>query len=329
MRAIRVDAFGGPEVLRPVEVPEPVPGPGEVLVRHSAIGVNFVDTQHRAGTPYAVKLPLIPGIEAAGVVAGLGADVSGVRVGDRVAHTCMVGVYAEYAAVPADQLVPVPQGLDLRMAAAALMQGTTAHYLSHSTYPLGPEDSALVHAAAGGVGRLLVQFARRRGATVIAVVSSEAKARVARGDGADHVVVTDGGGFAAEARRLTAGRGVDVAYDSVGRATFEESLAALRPRGLLAAYGQASGAVEPFEIVRLAGFNRATGNGSLFITWSSNSDYSATREERLWRAGDVFNGVLEGTLHVEVAGIFPLSEAAAAHRLLEGRGVTGKLLLLP
>jgi NADPH:quinone reductase len=327
MRAIRVDTFGGPEVLRPVEVPVPAPRPGEVRVRHSAIGVNFVDTQHRAGTPYAVALPLIPGIEAAGVVAAIGDGVSGVRVGDRVAHTCMVGVYAEEAVVPAEQLVPVPDGLDLCMAAAALMQGTTAHYLSHSTYSLGPGDTALVHAAAGGVGRLLVQFAKRRGATVIAVVSTESKARVVQADGADHVIV--GGGFSAAARRLTGGRGVDVVYDSVGRATFEESLAALRPRGLLAAYGQASGPVDPFEIVSLAGFNRAAGNGSLFITWSSNSDYGATREERLWRASDVFNGILEGALRVEVAGTFPLSEAAAAHRLLEGRGVTGKLLLLP
>jgi NADPH:quinone reductase len=327
MRAIRVDTFGGPEVLRLVDVPEPEPGPGEVLVHHAAIGVNFVDTQHRAGAPYAVTLPLIPGIEAAGVVVGVGDGVAGVRVGDRVAHMCMVGVYAEYAAVPAAQLVPVPHGLDLRMAAASLMQGTTAHYLSHSTYPLGPKDTALVHAAAGGVGRLLVQFAKRRGATVIAVVSSEGKARVARGDGADHVIV-GADAFAAEARRLTGGRGVDVAYDSVGQATFAESLSALRRRGLLAAYGQASGPVEPFEIVRLAGFNRPAGNGSLFITWSSNSDYCATREELLWRAGDVFHGVLEGTLLVEVAGTFPLSEAARAHRLLESRGVTGKLVLV-
>jgi NADPH2:quinone reductase len=331
MRAIRVDRFGGPEALRLVEAPKPVPGEGEALVRHCAIGVNFVDTQHRAGEPYSVALPLVPGVEAAGVVEAVGPGANA-RVGERVAHTCMVGVYAEYAAVPAERLVPVPDGLELRVAAAALMQGTTAHYLSHSAYPLGPGDTALVHAAAGGVGRLLVQFAKRRGATVIAVVSSEAKARVARADGADHAIVAGGAGFAGlaqAARRLTGGRGVDVAYDSVGRATFEESLAALRPRGLLAAYGQASGPVEPFEIVRLAGFSRAAGNGSLFITWSSNSDYTATREELLWRAGDVFAGVLEGTLRVELAGAFPLSEAARAHRLLEGRAVTGKLLLLP
>lgn len=329
MRAIRVDEFGGPEVLRPVAIPLPVPGPGEALVRHSAIGVNFVDTQHRAGAPYPVTLPLIPGTEAAGVVAAIGPGVTEVRVGDRVAHMGMSSGYAEYGVFPTARLVPVPEGLDLMMAAAALLQGTTAHYLSHSAYPLGPDDTALVHAAAGGVGRLLVQLARRRGATVIAVVSSEAKARVARGDGADHVIVADGAGFAQEARRLTGGRGVDVVYDAVGRATFEESLAALRPRGLLAAYGQASGPVPPFDIVRLAGFSRPPGNGSLYITWSSNGDYTATREDLLWRSGDVLNGVLEGTLRVDVAATFPLGEAARAHRMLEARGVTGKLILLP
>jgi NADPH:quinone reductase len=329
MRAIRVDMFGGPEVLRLVEMPQPVPGPGEALVQHSAIGVNLVDTQHRAGTPYPIALPLIPGTEAAGVVAAIGSGVGDVRVGDRVAYMSMPGVYAEYAAVSAEQLVPVPDRLDLRMAAASLLQGTTAHYLSHSTYPLQPGDTALVHAAAGGVGRLLVQFAKQRGAAVIAVVSSEAKARVARADGADHTIVMSSGGFADLARRLTDGRGVDVVYDSVGRATFEESLAALRARGLLAAYGQASGPVRPFEIVRLAGFNRPARNGSLFITWSSNSDYTTTRAELLWRAADVFGGILEGTLHVEVAGSFSLSEAARAHQLLERRGVTGKLILIP
>jgi NADPH:quinone reductase len=329
MRAIRVDTFGGPEVLRLVETPQPAPGPGEALIQHSAIGVNFVDTQHRAGAPYPIALPLIPGTEAAGVVAAVGPGVADVRVGDRVAYIAMPGVYAEYAAVPVAQLVPVPDRLDLHMAAAALLQGTTAHYLSHSTYPLAPGDTALVHAAAGGVGRLLVQLAKQRGAAVIAVVSSEAKARVARADGADHTIVVSGDAFAELARRLTGGRGVDVVYDSIGRATFEESLAALRARGLLAAYGQASGAIQPFEIVRLAGFNRPPRNGSLFITWSSNSDYTTTRAELLWRAADVFGGVLDGTLHVEVAGSFSLSEAARAHQLLERRAVMGKLLLIP
>jgi NADPH2:quinone reductase len=241
----------------------------------------------------------------------------------------MPGVYAECALVPVERLVPVPDGLDLRMAAAALLQGTTAHYLSHSTYPLGTGDTALIHAAAGGVGRLLVQFAKQRGAHVIAIVSTEAKARIARADGADHTIVGSGAGFAEQARRLTNGRGVDVVYDSIGRATFEESLAALRPRGLLAAYGQASGPVAPFDIVSLAGFSRPAGNGSLFITWSSNSDYTATREELLWRAGAVFGGILADSLHVELAGSFALSEAAHAHQLLERRGVTGKLILIP
>jgi NADPH2:quinone reductase len=330
MRAIRVDAPGGPEVLRMVELPQPLPGPGEALVQHSAIGVNFVDTQQRAGGPYVVSLPLIPGTEAAGVVAAVGPGVASVQVGDRVAYAgIMPGVYAECALVPVERLVPVPDGLDLRMAAAALLQGTTAHYLSHSTYPLGTGDTALIHAAAGGVGRLLVQFAKQRGAHVIAIVSTEAKARIARADGADHTIVCPSGGFAEQARRLTNGRGVDVVYDSIGRATFEESLAALRPRGLLAAYGQASGPVAPFDIVSLAGFSRPAGNGSLFITWSSNSDYTATREELLWRAGAVFGGILAGSLHVELAGSFALSEAAHAHQLLERRGVTGKLILIP
>jgi NADPH:quinone reductase len=330
MRAIRVDVFGGPEVLRPVEIPQPVPGPGEALIQHGAIGVNFVDTQHRAGNPYAVSLPFIPGTEAAGVVAAVGLEVADVRVGDRVAYAgIMPGVYAEYAVVPAERLVLVPDGLDLRMAAASLLQGTTAHYLSHSTYPLGPGDTALVHAAAGGVGRLLVQFAKQRGAFVIASVSTEAKARIARADGADHTIVMSSGGFADAVRQLTGGRGVDVVYDSVGRTTFEESLAALRARGLLAAYGQASGPVPPFDIVRLAGFNRPARNGSLFMTWSANSDYTTTRQELLWRAGAVFSGLLERVLHVEVVGSFPLSEAARAHELLERRGVMGKLILLP
>jgi NADPH:quinone reductase len=330
MRAIRVDMYGGPEVLRMVELPQPIPGPGEALVQHSAIGVNFVDTQHRAGSPYSVALPLIPGTEAAGIVAAVGPGAADVQVGDRVAYAgIMPGVYAECALVPIERLVPVPDGLDLGVAAAALLQGTTAHYLSHSTYPLGAGDTALIHAAAGGVGRLLVQFAKQRGANVIAIVSTAAKARIAGADGADHTIVGSSGGFAEQARRLTNGRGVDVVYDSIGGATFEESLAALRPRGLLAAYGQASGPVAPFEIVGLAGFSRPAGNGSLFITWSSNSDYTATREELLWRAGAVFGGILAGSLHVELAGSFALSEAAHAHQLLERRGVTGKLILIP
>jgi NADPH:quinone reductase len=330
MRAIRVDAFGGPEVLRIVELPMPEPRAGEVLVRHTAIGVNFVDTQHRAGAPYPIALPLIPGTEAAGIVVAVGPAVAGVQVGDRLAYAgIMPGVYAECAAVPAERLVPVPEGLDMRMAAAALLQGTTAHYLSHSAYLLRPGDTALVHAAAGGVGRLLVQLAKQRGATVIAAVSNQQKSLIASADGAEHTIVGSTSGFAGEVRRLTNGRGVDVVYDSVGQATFEESLAALRARGLLVAYGQASGAVPPFDIVNLAGFNRPPGNGSLFITWSSNADYTATREELLWRASDVFGRMLAGTLHVELAGTFALNEAAAAHRLLESRNVTGKLILIP
>jgi NADPH:quinone reductase len=330
MRAIRVAVFGGPDVLHPIDIPQPVPGPGEALIQHAAIGVNFVDTQHRAGTPYSVSLPLIPGTEAAGVVVAVGPQVVDVSVGNRVAYAgIMPGVYAEYAAVPSERLVPVPDQLELHMAAAALLQGTTAHYLSHSTYPLGPGDTALVHAAAGGVGRLLVQFAKQRGACVIAITSTEAKARIAQADGADHTIVMSSAGFAHAARQLTDGRGVDVVYDSVGHATFEESLAALRSRGIMAAYGQASGPVPSFEITRLAGFSRPARNGSLFITWSSNSDYTTTRAELLWRASDVFNAIVAGVLHVEVVGSFSLSEAAHAHALLERRGVMGKLILVP
>jgi len=330
MRAIRVDVFGGPEVLGLIEIAQPVPGPNEALIQHHAIGVNFVDTQHRGGNPYRMSLPFIPGTEAAGVVAAVGSRVADLRVGDRVAYAgIMPGVYAEYAAVPADRLVPVPDALDLHMAAAALMQGTTAHYLSHSTYPLEPGATALIHAAAGGVGRLLVQFAKQRGACVIAIVSTELKARIARADGADHTIVTSGDQFAQAARQITGGRGVDVVYDSVGRATFEESLLALRARGVMAAYGQSSGPVPPFEIVRLAGFNRPAENGSLFVTWSSNNDYTTSRADLLWRAGAVFDGILARKLHVDVAGSFALNEAARAHELLEHRGVTGKLILIP
>ncbi|MBC8161468.1 MAG: quinone oxidoreductase [Roseiflexaceae bacterium] len=329
MRAIRIDAHGGPEALRLVALPLPKLGAGMVLIRHAAIGVNFVDTQHRTGAPYAVTLPLIPGTEAAGVVVKVGSNVADIQVGDRVAYAAMHGVYAEYAAVPASVLVPVPDELDLSMAAAALLQGTTAHYLSHCAYPLGPGDHALVHAAAGGVGRLLVQFAKQRGATVIAMVSTEPKARIARADGADHVVIAPQGEFAQVVRGLTGGRGVDVVYDSVGRETFVESLAALRTRGMLVAYGQSSGPVPPFHITSLAGFDRGPQNGSLFVTWPANSDYNATRKQLLWRAATVFDGILAGTLRVEVVGRFSLNEAGSAHRLLESRSVTGKLLLIP
>lgn len=329
MRAMRVEEFGGPEALRLVEVPTPEPGPGEALVVHRAIGVNFVDTQHRAGTPFPIGLPLVPGIEAAGEVAAVGPGVTEVQVGDRVAYLGMPGVYADAAVTAAAWLVPVPDALSLELAAACLQQGVTAHYLSHSAYPLGPGDVALVHAAAGGVGRLLVQMARRRGARVVAVVSTTAKAAVALADGAEHAVVPVAGAFAAEVRALTGGRGVDVVYDSVGRATFEESLSSLRARGMLVAYGQASGEIPPFRLVDLAGFNRPAGNGSLVVTWTSTSDFTQTPDEMRSRAREVFDAVLDGTLHVEVAGTYPLTDAAAAHARLEARGVTGKLLLVP
>ena len=327
MKAMRVDTFGGPEALKLVEIPTPVPGPGEALIRHEAIGVNFVDTQHRAGTPYDVTAPIIVGTEAAGVVAQVGDGVHDLRVGDRVVYTGMPGVYAEYAVMPATWVILLPPQISTRLAAAILLQGSTAHYLSHDAYPLQPGDSALVLAAAGGVGRLLVQLAKQRSAFVIGYTSTQEKADIVQADGADAVIVGRGGGFAAQVRALTGGEGVNVVYDSIGQATFTDSLASLRRRGYLVAYGQASGPIPPFEPVQLAGFNRPEGNGSLYITWTSNSDYNATPEALQKRANDLFTAVLQGNLRVDIAAEFPLEAAADAHRLMESRTVTGKILL--
>lgn len=326
MKAMRVDTFGGPEALKLVEIPRPVPNPGEVLIRHEAIGVNFVDTQHRAGTPFAVTAPIIVGTEAAGVVVQVGDGVHDLQVGDRVVYTGMPGVYAEYAVMPAAWVIPLPPQVSTRLAAAILLQGSTAHYLSHDAYPLQPGDSALVLAAAGGVGRLLVQLAKQRGAFVIGHTSTEEKADVVRADGAD-VVLVGRDGFAAQVRALTHGEGVNVVYDSIGQATFTDSLASLRRRGYFVAYGQASGPIPPFELVQLAGFNRPEGNGSLYVTWTSNNDYNATPEALQKRANDLFTAVLSGSLRVDIAAEFPLEAAADAHRLLESRTVTGKILL--
>lgn len=322
MKAVRVHSFGGPEVLSYEEVPLPEPGPGEARVKVEAAGVNFIDIYHRTGQ-YRGQLPLTLGMEAAGVVDAIGAGVTEVQPGDRVAYAMQQGSYAEYAIVPAWKLVPVPDAIDLRSAAAVMLQGMTAHYLTHSTYPLQPGDTVLVHAAAGGVGLLLVQLAKRRGARVIGTVSTEEKARLAREMGADEVILYTQADFETEVRRLTDGRGVDVVYDSVGRATFDKSLNCLRPRGYLVLYGQSSGAVPPFDPQVL------NAKGSLFLTRPSLGHYAATREELLERANELFQWMIAGELTVRIDQTYPLAEAAAAHQYMEGRQTKGKVLLIP
>jgi NADPH2:quinone reductase len=325
--SVRVDAHGGPEVLRAVELPEPVPGAGAVLVRHEVVGVNYVDTQHRAGTPYPVELPLIPGIEAAGTVAGLGEGVDGVRVGDRVAYAGpMVGVYAELAAVPRDLLVPVPDGLPSSAAAAVLLQGMTAHAMTHDVHRGSPGEWALVHAAAGGTGSLLVQFLVEQGVRVLATASSEAKAGYLRGLGVERVVDSRRVDLV-EAVRAIVPAGVDVVYDSVGRATFEASLRAVRPMGLIVAFGQSSGPVAPMDVARLSGLTGEGLPGSLWLTWPALTDYNSTREALAGRAAAVFEAVLNGTVTPAIAESLPLRDAARAHELLEARSVIGKILL--
>jgi len=322
MKAIRIREHGGPEVLRLQEVEAPSPGPGEALVRIEAAGLNFIDVYHRTGL-YPNTLPFTPGLEAAGLVAALGDGVSEVRVGERVAYTDQLGAYAEMAAVKAARLVRIPEGLSTRDAAAAMLQGMTAHYLSHSTYPLKAGDSCLVHAAAGGVGLLLVQMAKRRGARVLATVSSDEKAALARGAGADEVIRYDQVDFDKEVRRLTDGRGVNVVYDSVGKDTFERSLSSLSSRGMLALFGQSSGPVPPFNPGLLAS------KGSLFLTRPSLFHYVADRESLRARSSDVLGWIASGDLRLRIGATFPLAEAADAHRALEGRRTTGKVLLIP
>ncbi len=323
MRAIRVHEYGGPEVFKLEEVALPEPGGGEALVTVEAAGVNFIDVYHRTGL-YPGALPFTPGMEAAGVVEAVGPGVYEVEVGDRVAYAMERGSYAERAVVPAWKLVRLPESLDAEAGAAAMLQGMTAHYLTRSTYPLAGGETALVHAAAGGVGLLLVQMAARIGATVIGTVSTEEKARLAREAGADAVILYTEGDFAEEALRLTDGRGVHVVYDSVGQATFDQSLACLRPRGLLALFGQSSGSVPPIDPSVLA-----TGGGSLFLTRPGLAHYAADRGELLERAGDVLHWVATGELRLRIDRTYPLSEAPEAHRALEGRQTAGKVLLAP
>jgi len=322
MRAIRVESYGGPEVLRMAEVPTPEPGAGQVRVKLAAAGVNFIDTYHRTGA-YKGTLPFTPGSEGAGVVDAVGPGVTEFRPGDRVASPTMNGTYAEYALAAADRLVPVPQGVDLRVAAAALLQGCTAHYLSYSTFPLDPGKTALVHAAAGGVGRLLTQIATQLGARVLATAGSEEKAALARSAGADAVILYTDEDFEVETRKLTGGVGVDVVYDSVGKTTFDKSLGCLRPRGYLVLFGQSSGAVPPVDPQVL------NAKGSLFLTRPTLVHYIATRDELLWRATDIFTWITQNQLEVRIDYEFPLAEAAAAHRYLEERQTKGKVLLIP
>jgi NADPH2:quinone reductase len=322
MKAIRVATFGGPEVLRLEEVSDPSPGPGEVAVRVEAAGVNFIDVYHRTGL-YPNPLPLVPGLEGAGVVSGVGRDVAGFREGDRVAWTMVPGSYAETVLVPAVRAVRVPDDTDLRTAAAVMLQGLTAHYLCTSTYPLKAGDSCLVHAAAGGVGLLLVQMARARGARVFGTVSTEEKAALAREAGADEVILYTRENFVEAVRRLTGGAGVDVVYDSVGRTTWEKSLDVLKPRGMMVIYGQSSGPVPPIDLLVLSR------RGSLFLTRPVLGDYIADRGSLDARVRDVFGDMAAGRLKARVGATWPLAEAAEAHRALEGRKTTGKVLLIP
>jgi NADPH2:quinone reductase len=322
MKAIQVSQTGGPEVLQLVDVPTPEPKANEALVHIAASGVNFIDVYFREGR-YPTSLPFIDGQEAAGVVTKVGANVTNVRVGDRVAYVGVLGSYAEYAAVPGERLVIVPAGLDFNQAAAAMLQGMTAHYLSHSSYPIKPGETALVHAAAGGVGLLLVQMVKKLGGRVIATVGSDEKATLARDAGADEVIVYTRDDFETETRRLTNNEGVHVVYDGVGKSTFEKDLNVLRPRGYLVLFGGSSGAVPPFDLIKLSQ------KGSLFVTRPTLAHYTATREELEWRANDVLGMVGKGELKLRIHKTYPLEEAAQAHRDLEGRKTTGKLLLLP
>ena len=322
MKAIQIKHTGGPEVLEMVELPIPQPGAGQVLIRIEATGVNFIEIYFRKGV-YKAALPMTPGSEAAGTVEELGPGVTGFAAGDAVASTSVLGSYAEYALVPATQLVKMPAGLSMEKAAAAMLQGMTAHYLSHSTFPLKAGDTALVHAGAGGVGLLLTQMAVRLGATVISTVSTPAKAELSRGAGAAHVINYAEQEFEPEVRRLTGGKGVDVVYDSVGKTTFEGSLNCLRPRGMLVLFGASSGPVPPFDLIQLSS------KGSLFITRPTMWHYIATREELEWRAGDVLSWAAKGELKLRTEHIYPLAEAAQAQTDLEARKTTGKILLEP
>lgn len=322
MKAIQVKQTGGPEVMELVDLPVPQPKPNEAVVKIQASGVNFIDVYNREGR-YKAPLPFVLGQEAAGVVSAVGAEAKGIAVGDRVAYTMALGSYAEYAAVPSDRLVKVPAGVGDREAAAAMLQGMTAHYLAYDTHPLKQGQTALIHAAAGGVGLLLVQMAHHIGVRIVATVSTEEKAKLARAAGADEIILYTQSDFEAETKRITGGQGVDVVYDSVGKTTFEKGLNLLRPRGMMVLYGGSSGAVAPMDPLVL------TQKGSIFLTRPSLGHYIITPQELQQRAGAVFGMICEGKLKLRIEHVYPLAEVQQAHRDLEGRKTTGKLLLLP
>jgi NADPH:quinone reductase len=322
MKAIQVKQPGGPAVLELLDVPVPEPKTTEAVVKLAASGVNFIDVYQREGR-YKVPLPFVLGQEGAGVVTAVGSNVTSVKAGDRVAWTGLLGGYAEYAAVSADRLVAIPAGVTDQQAAAAMLQGMTAHYLCHDTFPLKRGETALVHAAAGGVGLLLVQMAHHIGARVLATVSTEEKAKLAREAGADEIILYTQSDFEAETRRLTNGQGVHVVYDSVGKTTFEKGLNVLRPRGMMVLFGGSSGAVPPLDLIALSQ------KGSLYVTRPTLVNYIASREELLSRSAAVFAMISSGKLKLRIAHTYPLAEAQRAHRDLEGRKTTGKLLLLP
>jgi NADPH:quinone reductase len=322
MKAIRVHETGGPERLVYGDVPTPSPGPEQAVVRIEAIGLNFIDVYFRTGL-YKAPLPFVPGMEAAGVVDAVGENVTTVQPGDRVAYSGAIGAYAEYAVVNAWQLVKMPGQLDFKSAAALMLQGMTAHYLTFSTFPLRGGETALVHAAAGGVGLLLIQIAKKIGAKVIGTVSTEEKSLLAISAGADHIILYTKQDFEKEVKRITNGAGVDVIYDSVGRTTFDKGLNCLRQRGMMVLFGQSSGPVPPFDPILL------NQKGSLYVTRPGLPHYTANREELLWRAGEIMQWISEGSLTVRIDRVYPLEEAAQAHRALEARQTAGKVLLTP
>ena len=322
MKAVRIHAPGGPEALKYEDAPQPSPQPGEAVVKVDAAGLNYIDVYFRTGQ-YKGAYPMTLGMEAGGTVSAVGAGVSEVKVGDKVAYTGIPGAYAEYAAVPATRLVKLPAGLSTKQGAAAMLQGMTAHYLACSTYPLKHGDTCLVHAAAGGVGLLLCQIAKMRGARVIGTVSTDDKAKLAREAGADEVILYTSQDFEAEVKRMTDGRGLQVVYDSVGKTTFDKSLSCLAPRGLLALYGQSSGPIGPFDVALLGA------KGSLFLTRPSLNAYIASRDELVQRSTELLGWIRDGKLRLRTEFEFPLKDAAEAHRALEGRKTTGKVLLVP
>ena len=322
MKAVRVHKYGGPEVLTLEEIPVPEPIAGEARVKIEAIGVNFIDIYQRTGL-YPLQTPFILGMEGAGVVDEVGEGVKEVKKGDRVAYAMILGSYAEYAIVPASKLAPLPANVDAKSAAALMLQGMTAHYLTHSTYDLKKGETVLVHAAAGGVGLLLTQIAKLRGANVIGTISTEAKAQLAKEAGADHVILYTQTDFAVEVKKITDGKGLHIVYDSVGQTTFDKGLDCLRPRGYMVLFGQSSGQVSPFDPGKLAA------KGSLFLTRPTLAHYALDRAELLQRANALFTWTASGKLKLRIEKTFSMAEAAEAHRQLEGRKTTGKVILLP